>query len=54
MSNTIITAAEIVRNKYKFEIDGCLDANEFFKCKFVNDRKFRKVIRIAIYKKSKV
>ena len=51
--DTLINIADIIRNKYRFEIDGCIDRNEFFKAKFQNDKHTEQVIRTNLYKKIK-
>lgn len=47
----IIQIAETVRIRYRFEIDGCINQNEFFKAKLKNDRETAKKICFNLYKK---
>lgn len=53
MLNTLIETASIIRNRYRFEIDGKIDAAEFFKAKFLNDLENNKKICSNLYKKLK-
>jgi hypothetical protein len=53
MLKEVIIAAEVLRNKYKLEIEGHFNANDFFKAKFLNDQETQKRIRKNLYKKLK-
>lgn len=53
MSNKLIDYADIVRGKYLFELNKCLDTAEFVKAKFKNDQKNIKKFCNILYKKLK-
>lgn len=53
MLNILIESANIVRNKYKFEIDGCFNTLEFLRAKLSNEITDRKRLRKNLYKKLK-
>jgi len=45
--------AQIMYAKYKFDMDGKVDANIFYKAKFQNDKFNEKIICNNLYKKIK-
>jgi hypothetical protein len=51
--SVIIETADILRNRYRFEIDGCINPNKFFKAKLDNDKKKAKELCNNLYKKIK-
>lgn len=51
MLKELVKYAEKVKNKYSFEIDGCIKASEVFKAKFKNDQEKMKYICSLLYKK---
>lgn len=54
MLNNLVKYAEIIRNKYKFEIDCTpIDAAEFFKLKSQNDKMKEQQLCNNLYKKIK-
>lgn len=50
MSNILVNTADIIRNREKFEIDGCINPNDFFKAKFENDKKAIQRLHDNLYK----
>lgn len=51
MLKNLIKYAEIVKNKYRFEIDGCIDSSSIFRDKFKADQEKWKKICNNLYKK---
>lgn len=50
MHDIIVNTAEQIRQKYKFEIDSCLNELGFWKAKLFNDKQNTTKIIKAIYK----